>query len=74
MFLRSETYTDYYLAKGESGKLEMYRDGSEEPLKPLRNKKIIKYALSVNGKRIEISLTDFLKSCKEFRRQLLKNI
>lgn len=67
MFLRSTKYKNYYLAKSKNGFLEMFRDGRQKPLKPIKRKNEIKYALSFNGERIEISITEFLKSCKEFQ-------
>jgi hypothetical protein len=67
MFLRSNKYKGYYLAKGKNG-LTMFREGSDSPIKPLSSyKNSIKYALYINGQKSIVSLVDFLKTCPEFK-------
>lgn len=66
MFLESSKYKEYYLRKGIDGKLEMFRKGKEDPLKPLENyKRNIKYALYHNGKKEIVSMVEFLRTCPD---------
>lgn len=65
MIYRSNKYPNYIVKKFGPG-IALFREGANSPLKPVKgNKKNATFALWHNGRRVYVSLFDFIFSCAD---------